>query len=417
MINEAREQDNNSPASGAVFIRRGLVQLQDGDLGGARQAFERALEINPESLTALIGLLRVDLAEERPGDALTRVDAILAIQPDLAEAQSLRGVLLLGQGNFIEALQAFDSALNLRNDAAPALLGRALARLGLDQRQDALSDLRSITLANNNPDSAETRNIIAELIRLIEQDISTEAGPTPGAADALIIIEGREDFSYAGQIGADRLSQRFRFEAEAGEVVGIQMQRQSGDLDPLLVLTDTEGNPLITNDDDPESASRDSYIRGFTIPISGDYEILATRFQQDLGSTTGEYVLNLLRNQPVANNAISSIAFGETLTGEITDTNPELIIEFEVQAGAVIGIEMLTLSGNLDPLVILLDADGARIAINDDDPQGTGRNAYLREFRLPQSGTYQIVATRFQERLGTTTGSFELRLEEIVRSS
>ena len=80
----------------------------------------------------------------------------------------------------------------------------------------------------------------------------------------------------------------YQFDAEADDLVNIQMQANTGSLDPLLILLDPDGNELIRNDDDEQGTGRDSYIREFAIPTAtGTYTIIATRFQEDIGSTTG----------------------------------------------------------------------------------------------------------------------------------
>ena len=44
-------------------------------------------------------------------------------------------------------------------------------------------------------------------------------------------------FTYEGEISDDVPGVRFAFDGVAGEVVGIQLQVESGDLDPYLILT------------------------------------------------------------------------------------------------------------------------------------------------------------------------------------
>jgi 1-aminocyclopropane-1-carboxylate deaminase/D-cysteine desulfhydrase-like pyridoxal-dependent ACC family enzyme len=212
----------------------------------------------------------------------------------------------------------------------------------------------------------------------------------------------------------------YTFEAQAGDVIGIQMTATSGDLDPYIVLIDPNSARIAENDDDPQGTSSDAYLRDFTIPATGTYTILAARFQEDLGSTQGNFTLRLEKSggggapvtptTPVAQGSL--LNYGSTVTGEIKGSTGSVQYQFAAKKGDVIGISMKATSGNLDTYIVLIDPGGARIVENDDDPQGTTSDAYLRDFTIPADGTYTILAARFQEDAGTTEGTFSLTLEK-----
>ncbi len=61
----------------------------------------------------------------------------------------------------------------------------------------------------------------------------------------------------------------------------------------------------------------------------------------------------------------------------------------------------------LDPYVVLMKADGTRIAENDDISPGVIQDSALAA-TLPEDGTYIVVATRFLEAEGFTAGDYEL---------
>ncbi len=221
------------------------------------------------------------------------------------------------------------------------------------------------------------------------------------------------------EITGDESEVRWTFEAEAGDVVDIQMNVIDGNLDPLLSLLASGETELIVNDDDTQSPTptRNSFIRGFVIEEGGTYTILATRFQQNLGSTTGLFELILERGTEgsVPDNALlnvrtTTIEYGDVITGTINSDMPQVVFTFEGTQGDVVSIRLVGTSGTLDPFLILLDAVGEELISNDDDPIVGGRDSFIPEFELPETGTYTIIATRFQQNLGATTGNFELTL-------
>src|SRR5262249_28587918 len=69
----------NSPdavnALAALFLRR-------NDQAAARRTFERALDLDPESVEAMSGLVALDLGDKRVREASARIDAALARRGD-----------------------------------------------------------------------------------------------------------------------------------------------------------------------------------------------------------------------------------------------------------------------------------------------------------------------------------------------
>ncbi len=207
---------------------------------------------------------------------------------------------------------------------------------------------------------------------------------------------------------------RFDFNGARGDIISIQMQRLSGDLDPLVILLDETGHEIARNDDDPQGSGRDAFLREFELPHDGVYTILATRFGQAAGGTSGEFILRLLATDGQSiQTANTNLQYGERVEGAISDVEPIISYTFAGHAGDVVDIGMQSITGTLDPLLVLLSPTGEEIALNDDDPEGSGRDAFLRNIQLPSNGIYTILATRFRREAGTTTGTFELQLDKV----
>ncbi len=103
-----------------------------------------------------------------------------------------------------------------------------------------------------------------------------------------------------------------------------------------------------------------------------------------------------------------TIAYGQVVTGEITQDAPEVRYTFTGAAGDVVVIRMNATQPGLDSYLELLGPDGQSLQTNDDS--GGSLNSLLGPFRLPASGTYTVIATRFMRDQGSSSGPFELSL-------
>jgi hypothetical protein len=201
---------------------------------------------------------------------------------------------------------------------------------------------------------------------------------------------------------------QYTFQAEAGETTQIQLRSISGDLDPLLILLGPDGQEIQRNDD-AQTTTRDSVIET-SLPTSGIYTIIATRYMEDEGQTAGEFRLSLEKMAVAVPGQVTTIAYGETITGTVERSIGFVRYTFEGQAGDIIDIQMKGTSGNLDPLLILLNPQGTELTRNDDADSTTTRDSLIQGFVIPADGTYTVVATRFGENEGVSEGTFELTL-------
>ena len=103
-----------------------------------------------------------------------------------------------------------------------------------------------------------------------------------------------------------------------------------------------------------------------------------------------------------------TIGYDQTITGELSNDNYEINYQFEGRSGDIILIAMNATSQDprLDSYLSLLGTDGQEIAFDDDG--GGNLNSLIGPVNLPADGTYTVVATRFQQSEGGSTGTFEL---------
>jgi len=245
--------------------------------------------------------------------------------------------------------------------------------------------------------------------------VTAVAGPT---RPPLAIAYG---VTVTGAISDAQFEVRYTFDGGRGDPVTITLRRTGGDLDPYLILLDAAGNEVATNDDAEDgTGTLDSRINNLPLPAAGTYTIIATRFQRQAGSSVGEFELTLERGSRAAATSVAPppggprLAYGVTATGTISDAQPAVRFTFDGVRDDLVTIRMHRRSGNLDSLLILLNPAGEQMAFNDDAPDaGETRDARINRFRLPASGTYTIVATRFEGQAGSTSGDFEVVLERV----
>lgn len=106
------------------------------------------------------------------------------------------------------------------------------------------------------------------------------------------------------------------------------------------------------------------------------------------------------------------VTYGDSLEGQIDDQVYARFYQFRGEAGDEIALTAVTVSGDLDPILILRGDDDQTLpgGLNDDAAANTG-DAALR-YMLPYTGQYVVAVTRYGLRDGTTGGTFRLTLEK-----
>ncbi len=103
--------------------------------------------------------------------------------------------------------------------------------------------------------------------------------------------------------------------------------------------------------------------------------------------------------------------FGEAVSGSLDDDSFRQVYTFNGLANEVVAISMNRLSGNLDPYLLLTDEQGQILALSDDE--GPNTNAQIEFKRIPASGRYFVIATRFGQEHGSTGGDYTLLLARV----
>lgn len=203
----------------------------------------------------------------------------------------------------------------------------------------------------------------------------------------------------------------YTFQAQAGEIVNIDMKRSSGTLDPYLQVVDRNRFVIAENDDAP-GGTRNARIQNLVLREAGTYIIVATRYGQAAGDSAGNFVLSVSESEGsgLGNSDLVplAIAYGQTVDESITDEQYQRFYVFDAQRDDLITATMRRTKGQLDASLILADANLTPIAENDDSSGGT--NARLERIRIPAAGRYYLVAQRSEGIKGIGEGEFRLEL-------
>ena len=182
---------------------------------------------------------------------------------------------------------------------------------------------------------------------------------------------------------------------DTGEQWVLLEPNHSGEISLLGVATHELGHAIgLLHSDDPSALMYPQYSPYNLQPSADDIRGVQRLYGAGTGSVTP--------STPAAGAA------GDAVQAEIAGDVYVHFWDFDVNAGETVTIRMEELSGGLDPLLILIDANDNVLAYDDDG--GGGFDAELRNISFPQSGTYTVAATRYQQAQGYTTGEYELTI-------
>ncbi len=225
-----------------------------------------------------------NLSNEEYRSAVAMYNILIAEGESDANTFAARGFAYSHLGEHALAAQDYTTSLEMNPNNLSALNNRCWAYSEIGEYDRALNDCN--TLMNQAPGAdypylnrgivyEKMGNMDAALNDYMEwidlrgrQVITNENLPWMGTTE----VQMNDGYVYF-----------FPFNATAGQdiVVSATSVQRDVDADPLVVILNPEGQPLIANDDSGEWW--DSYIN-FTAPVSGEYTIIVTHAG---GSTTG----------------------------------------------------------------------------------------------------------------------------------
>jgi hypothetical protein len=247
----------------------------------------------------------------------------------------------------------------------------------------------------------------------LQEAANSGLGNSPLAAQPIVL-----NTIIDAELTESRFARYYRFEARRNDIITVSMSRRTGNLDSYVILANASLQELAANDD-ISNETQNARINEYLIPANGTYYIIATRYQQEDGTTIGIYRLELSSEGNAFDGLaddVRRIRYGTSLTGTLDDETPAIRYAFWGQAGDEIRVTMDRSSGDLDTYLTILNADG--VVIRSDDDSGINKNARIDRYRLPATGVYIIEAARFRSgEAAPTSGDFILILAQLFDGS
>lgn len=123
------------------YFFRGSLLLDQGDRSKSYADFERASQLEPKSIAALLLQGWNEFASDNLEQVINAMDQAISIQPDFKRFYRLRGGAKRRLGDLNGALQDFDTAISLDNDYVSAIGDRATLYSDSGEKEKAIEDL------------------------------------------------------------------------------------------------------------------------------------------------------------------------------------------------------------------------------------------------------------------------------------
>jgi len=233
-------------------------------------------------------------------------------------------------------------------------------------------------------------------------ELFVRSGIDAGLSDAARVLE-----ESVISFHAHRVSETRSVDLEAGDILVATTFALEDTLDTVLTLTGSDGTIIAQNDDRGDGSLNSQLV--FLAEADGRYTVEVGSYS---GSDQGDLVLSLAIDPeaevPFDFAGVEGEPLGEHV-GEISDAVSERAYPVALSAGQTVYAVVDTLSGDLDPVIRLLDPDGFAVALNDDRGDGSLNSALA--YTAPVAGTYTLNVERY--RAGNTGGEFQLILRSV----
>lgn len=229
----------------------------------------------------------------------------------------------------------------------------------------------------------------------------------------LLPARAQESFGYGQSVSGSANDAQprtiYAFTGLRGDVIAIDLTVTSGNLDPMITLTDSRGTVIALSDDAAVEgrSSKDLSLQSLHLPRSDQYALIVGRFGYALGTTAGQYTLTIQRIG-VSSASGSALRYGDSVYNTITDSTPQVYYAFRAARGDVVSVRMQRASGDLDPALTIVNSQSQIVAENDDSARSL--DAAINGYIVREDGIYVIIASRFGEAAGRSKGSFVLTL-------
>ncbi|ALK95220.1 hypothetical protein AB595_27190 [Massilia sp. WF1] len=132
---------DSAASSAELLTLRGNAYLDLNQPDKAKEAYEQAAKLQPDSGNVLIGMARLALFQKDAMAAAVLIDQAVAKDPKNTDAWMFKGSLARNEGKMPEALAAFTQASVIKPDHRTAYIEKALVEINLRKFDEAKADL------------------------------------------------------------------------------------------------------------------------------------------------------------------------------------------------------------------------------------------------------------------------------------
>lgn len=236
--------------------------------------------------------------------------------------------------------------------------------------------------------------------------------PIPAYADlGSFIGELVHGETVSGTFSQNSTEHVYTFEGVGGRYITVQVNRVTGDIDPLITLYDPEGVPLAV--DGGSGLNNDALLRNIQLTQDGFYTL------QTASEASGGYTLTFYDNAefspvtptvfitpsetpviPVLTPTLATMISGAELedhvpvNGELTKQGDVAVYAFETIANEISTIGVIPIEDSaLIPRIEVIDPEGVPVAAISGNNSPNNREALLSPFVPAMAGTYTVFVT------------------------
>ena len=194
----------------------GVAELADGKADAARAAFERAVALAPAAVDPVTALVRLDLTQQHPDQAIARLDKIIAQFPRNPLPRNLKGEVLARLKRTDPAIASFRDAIALNPAWTTPYVNLADVAVAAGHSEEAITALQEgIKASNDAPLLVTNLAALYERLGRPEEAIAAYEGLLKRDADfaigannlAMLLVTYRSDQSSLDRARA--LTERF----------------------------------------------------------------------------------------------------------------------------------------------------------------------------------------------------------------
>jgi len=140
------------PKSGNGYYYQGTLAEAQNRNDEALRLYGKAADLRPDSYDPLQAQIRLLVKSKRVPEAIKRLDAVTASSPTVALAPNMKGQLLLEEGRFSEAQDAFKAAITRMPKWWSPYRGLAFTQFAVKDVDGAVATLRNAQATADRPD-------------------------------------------------------------------------------------------------------------------------------------------------------------------------------------------------------------------------------------------------------------------------